>query len=217
MRLKRLMIGAVFIPLLALAGVIGLRVYSAWQASGQIYTFDTVPARPVAIIFGAQVYSSGRLSAMLADRVTVGARLYHAGKVQALLLTGDNSLAEYNEPEAMRRYALELGVPDDAIVLDYAGFRTYDSCYRARAIFQVDQAILVTQDFHLDRALLTCNQLGIDSVGVAADFVRPTGYARRSLLQSELREFPATAMSVFDLLRDEKPTYLGDPLPIFEQ
>jgi SanA protein len=217
MRVKRLIVGAVLIGLLGTAGVVGMRAYSALQANGQIYAFDAVPARPVAIIFGAQVYNSGRLSAMLADRVTVGARLYNAGKVRALLLTGDNSVEDYNEPEAMRQYALELGVPDAAIVLDYAGFRTYDSCYRARDIFQVDQAILVTQEFHLDRALLTCNQLGIDSVGVAADFVRPTGYAARSLFQSQLREFPATAMSIFDLLRDEKPTYLGDPIPIFEQ
>ena len=89
------------------------------------------------------------------------------------------STRNHNEPAAMRRYALALGVPDSAIVLDYAGFRTYDSCYRAREIFQVDSAILVTQDFHLDRALLICNQLGVDSVGVVA--TRSTGYARRSL------------------------------------
>ncbi len=94
MRIKRLIIGAALIGALGTAGVIGLRAYSAWQANGQIYTLDAVPARPVAIIFGAQVYRSGRLSAMLADRVTVGARLYHAGKVQALLLTGDKRLAD---------------------------------------------------------------------------------------------------------------------------
>ena len=152
---------------------------------------------------------------MLADRVAMGAELYRAGKVQALLMTGDNSEIYYNEPEAMRQYALSLGVPDEAIVLDYAGFRTYDSCYRARDIFQVRSAILVTQDFHLDRALLVCNQLGIESVGVAADVMRPTGYARGSLLSSQLREFPATALSVFDLLLVEQPTYLGEPLPIF--
>ena len=214
-RMKRLIRAAIILAVIAIAGVIALRAYSAWQAQGQVYSFDDVPERPVAIVFGAQVYSSGRLSAMLADRVTVGAQLYQAGKVKALLLTGDNSVENYNEPEAMRQYALELGIPDSAIVLDYAGFRTYDSCYRARDIFKVDQAILVTQDFHLDRALLTCNQLGVESVGVAADFVRPNGYSNRSLLQSEFREFPATAMTVLDLLRDEKPYYLGDPLPIF--
>jgi SanA protein len=152
---------------------------------------------------------------MLADRVQAAAELYHADKVRALLMTGDNSEEYYNEPEAMRQYALNQGVPDEAIVLDYAGFRTYDSCFRARDIFQVDAAILVTQDFHLDRALLVCNQLGIDSVGVAADVMRPTGYARGSLFYSQIREFPATALSVLDLVRNEQPTYLGEPLPIF--
>jgi SanA protein len=100
-------------------------------------------------------------------------------------------------------------------VLDYAGFRTYDSCYRARDIFRVGGATLVTQDFHLDRALLICNALGIDSVGVAADRVNSERYSARALLSSQLREFPSTALSVFDLLRGGQPTYLGEPLPIF--
>ena len=190
------------------------RIYSAWIAHDQIYTLASVPDRPVAIAFGAEVYGNGSPSAMLADRVKMAADLYQTGKVKALLFTGDNHIDTYNEPEAMRQYALSLGVPDAAIVLDYAGFRTYDSCYRARDIFKVSRAILVTQDFHLDRALLICNTLGIDSVGVAVDVLRPEGYARVSLLRSEMREFPSTALSVFDLLRGAKPTFLGDPLPI---
>ncbi|MBI1257961.1 MAG: hypothetical protein GC204_10855 [Chloroflexi bacterium] len=205
------------ILLLALAGMAVFaapRLYSALEARGQIYTLASVPDRPVAIAFGAEVLASGRLSAMLADRVKMAAELFQAGKVKALLFTGDNSRDSYNEPEAMRQYALGLGIPDSAIVLDYAGFRTYDSCYRARDIFKVSRAILVTQDFHLDRALLICNALGIDSVGVAADVLRPNGYARVSLLRSEMREFPSTTLSLFDLLIGTKPTYLGDPLPI---
>lgn len=216
-KIRRLLIIGIGLFVLAILGIAFLRGFSAVQASGYIYSLDAVPERPVAIVFGAQVFPSGRLSAMLADRVRLGAELYRSGKVQALLFTGDNSEVTYNEPEAMRRYALELGIPDEAITLDYAGFSTYDSCYRARDIFLVNQAILVTQDFHLDRALLICNALGVDSVGVAADVMRPTGYARRSLLMSELREFPATALAVFDLVRQDLPTYLGDPLPIFDK
>ncbi len=207
-------VGGFLILLMPFGAVIGVRAYSAWAARDRIFTLQTVPERPVAIIFGAQVYSSGRPSAMLADRVKMGAELYHAGKVRFLLLTGDNGSASYNEPEAMRQYALTLGVPDDALVLDDAGFRTYDSCYRARDVFQVSEAVLVTQAFHLDRALLTCIGLGIDAVGVSADVMRPTGYARRSLLVSELREFPSTVLSVLDLLRGKQPFYLGEPLPI---
>jgi SanA protein len=176
-----------------------------------------VPASDVAIVFGAQIIRNERPSAMLADRVKMAAELYRAGKVRELLFTGDNSLENYNEPEVMRQYALNLGVPDDAITLDYAGFRTYDSCYRARDIFKVNRAILVTQRFHLDRALLVCRQLGIDSVGVAADVMRPNGYAARSLFYSQVREFPSTALSVFDLLMGAKPTFLGDPFPILPE
>jgi SanA protein len=196
--------------------LLAVRLYSAERARGQIYTLEDVPEGRVAIIFGAWVTPRGRPSAMLADRVQMGANLYAAGKVDALILTGDNHINSYNEPEAMRQYALSLGVPDSALVLDYAGFRTYDSCYRARAIFGVDQAILVTQAFHLDRALLTCNGVGIDSVGVAADAVRPEGYARWNLFVSHLRELASTAFALFDLIAYRQPTYLGEPLPIFE-
>lgn len=196
--------------------LVTVRAYSAERAKNQIYTLDAVPDYPVAIIFGALVTRSGRPSAMLADRIKMGVELYNAGKVKALLLTGDNSVETYNEPEAMRQYALSLGMPDSALVLDYAGFRTYDSCYRARDIFKVDQAILVTQAFHLDRALLTCSGLGIEAVGVAADVMRPTGYARSSIMRSEMRELPSTAMALFDIISGRKPTYLGEPLPIFE-
>jgi SanA protein len=205
----------VILFLITLLLVLLPRGYATWKARDQIYSVNSVPARPVAIIFGASVHADGTPSAMLADRVRVGAELYFAGKVQALLMTGDNSTKEHNEPAVMRRYAMSLGVPDSAIVLDYAGFRTYDSCYRAREIFQVDQAILVTQDFHLDRALLICNQLGVDSVGVVAS--RPQGYSHAMLLYSEIREYPATGMALMDLLVNRQPTYLGDPEPIFQE
>jgi SanA protein len=190
-------------------------MYSAERAKGQVFPFETVPEQPVAIIFGAWVEPDGDPSPMLADRVQMGAKLYKAGKVKALLLTGDNHVETYNEPEAMRQYALTLGIPDSALVLDYAGFRTYDSCYRANAIFQVEQAILVTQGFHLDRALLTCNELGVESVGVAADVVRPEGYDQRNLFISQVREFPSTAFALIDLISGRQPTFLGAPLPIF--
>ncbi len=105
----------------------------------------------------------------LYDRVATAVDLYQRGLVNKLLLTGDNRFVNYNEPEAMRRTAVKLGVPDEDLVLDYAGRRTYDSCYRAREIFGVNRAILVTQAFHLDRALYLCDAFGIDSVGVVAD------------------------------------------------
>ena len=187
----------------------------AWWGASHIYAVEEAPARRVALIFGARIYPSGRPSAMLADRIRAGAALYEAGKVDVLLLTGDNSTPQYNEPQVMRDYALSLGVPANAIVLDYAGRRTYDSCYRARHIFGVTDAVLVTQNFHLPRALLTCSALGIDTVGVRADDQRPTGYSIYSLRYSRIREIPATVVALLDILRRDEPPIMGEPLPIF--
>jgi SanA protein len=212
--LKILMRIALLGLLIGVSFPFALRAFSAALYRGRTYTVETVPERRVALIFGARVYPNGQLSAMLTDRVATGADLYHAGKVDVLLMTGDNSTPEYDEPDAMTRYAVELGVPPEAIVQDYGGRRTYDSCYRARHIFGVDEAVLVTQNFHLDRALLTCNALGLDGVGVSADYQRPTGYASRSLNWSRLREFPATVVALLDVIRREPAPILGEPLPI---
>jgi SanA protein len=202
--------------LLVLLSPFLIRALVALWFAPMTYTLDTAPTRDVAIIFGAQVYGNGTLSPMLADRVRTGVELYKAGKVKKLLLTGDNQYVEYNEPEAMRRLALYMGVPDDAIVLDYAGRRTYDSCYRASAIFSVDSAILVTQNFHLDRALMLCNALGIDAAGVGADYQSPQGYGWSMISYSRAREFLALPLAVSDMLTRPEPV-LGDPLPIFPQ
>jgi SanA protein len=211
--LRRAAIIGVLIGAAGMIAVGGLRVYTALRFREESYTVKSVPYRHVTIILGAQVHPDGRPSHMLADRVKAGAALYKAGKTDILLLTGDNRFVYYNEPEAMRQFALSLGVPDEALVLDYAGRRTYDSCYRAKEIFGVENAIVVTQNFHLDRALLLCSGLGLDVVGVAADQMRPNGYNPRDLWRGWLREFPATALAVADLLRRPEPV-LGDPLPI---
>lgn len=106
--------------------------------------------------------TTGNCTAILRDRVQTAVQLYQLGKVNKLLMSGDNRVVDYNEPEAMRQYALGLdGIPDEDIVLDYAGRRTYDTCYRASAIFQVNSAVLVTQDFHLPRAIFLCNWFGV--------------------------------------------------------
>ncbi len=150
----------------------GWRAAIKWWYAPQMYAVDAAPARPVAIVLGAAVYANGRLSPVLRDRMETAVQLYHAGVVDKLILSGDNSQAYYNEPDAMRQYALDRGVPETAVQPDYAGFRTYDTCYRARHIFQVESAIVVTQAFHLPRALFTCRWLGLDAVGVVAD-LRP--------------------------------------------
>lgn len=176
-----------------------------------IFNAEEAPARRVAIVLGARVYPDGRLSGMLRDRVDTAVELYKQGKVRKLLMTGDNSHVDYNEPSAMRDYAVAQGVPLVDIQPDYGGRRTYDSCYRARDIFQVDEAVIVTQAFHLPRALFLCNSLGVDAVGVTADRQR---YDPRSIGYSELREVPALLSALVDIVRRSPPPVLGEPIPI---
>jgi SanA protein len=138
--------------------------------------------------------------------------LYFAGKVEKILMSGDNSIAEYNEPEAMREHALELGIPDEDIVLDYAGRRTYDTCYRAKSIFKVDQAILVTQQFHLPRAIYICNALDTQAEGVAAD---QRVYQKRSLIYWHFREVFASVVALWQVHITQPMPILGNTEPIF--
>ena len=185
-----------------------LRTWVGRQAAHRIYPGEAeVPPQPVAIVFGAGVWPSGHLSHALADRMETAIELYRAGKVNKLLLTGDNRTADYNEPAAMAEYAQARGVPREDLVLDYAGRRTYDSCYRARAIFGVERAVLVTQAFHLPRALYTCERLGLEAVGVAAD--RRT-YLRESWYQ--VREVAALARAWLDLNLLRPVPILGEPI-----
>lgn len=177
----------------------------------RMYTVDAAPSARVAIVFGARVYNSGRLSAMLRDRVDTAIALYRAGKVEKLLVSGDNMSLDYNEPGAMMAYAIEQGVPPEAIQPDYGGRRTYDTCYRAAAVFQVQDAILVTQEFHLPRALLLCDGLGISVSGVRAD---QRTYDPRSIAWSESREVAALMAALIDLIRRMPPPVMGEPIPI---
>ena len=190
------------------------RLVTGLYARGRIYTQSGVPSRRVAIVFGAGLWRNGSPTPVLEDRVTAAANLYFAGKVEKLLMSGDNRFVSYNEPEAMRQLALKLGVPYQAIVLDYAGRRSYDTCYRAKAIFQVDQAILVTQAFHMPRVIYTCNSLGVDAVGVESDL---RIYRKSSVLYWNARELLATVAAVWDIKVGHPVPVLGKQEPIFPE
>ena len=169
------------------------------------------PSRRVAIVFGAGLSRSGNPSPVLYDRVATAVDLYRQGKAGKLLMTGDNRFKNYNEPEAMRELAVGMGVPEADVVLDYAGRRTYDSCYRAREIFGVTRAYFVTQAFHLDRALYLGESLGIDAIGVAAD---RRDYGRVPRTSWFLREFVATAGAIVDICILRPTPVLGEKMPI---
>jgi len=181
-------------------------------SDGRYHRLEDVPARPVAIVFGAKVYESGALSPVLEQRVLAGVELYRAGKVRKLLMTGDNGRPEYDEVTAMKRRAIELGVPAEDVVRDFAGFRTYDSCYRARHVFAVDGAVLVTQPFHLGRALFLARRLGIDAVGYAA---KP-GLSEEFVRGLERREDLARVAAALDVLTHRRPRFVGSSEPLFE-
>ena len=212
---KRLLI-ALF--LLGAIGAAIIVVFNAWlhaAYANRIYaSMDDLPRddQPrIAVVFGAGLTRSGEPTPALYDRVATAVDLYQRGLVNKLLLTGDNRFVDYNEPEAMRRTAVKLGVPDEDLVLDYAGRRTYDSCYRARAIFGVNRAILVTQAFHLDRAMYLCIALGIDSVGVIAD---RRNYSAGSQTWWSIREAAATAAAWLDVNVIKPTPVLGQEMPI---
>ena len=192
--------------------ILASRLITGIYGMNRTYTVEDAPSERAAIVFGAGLKRDGSATSILRDRVAAAVELYFSGKVEKLLMSGDNRFLDYNEPGAMRAYALSLGVPEDAIVLDYAGRRTYDTCYRAKAIFGLSEAILVTQKFHLPRALYTCNQLGLDSVGIAAD---RQPYRKISMLYWNLRELVATAAALWDVHVSHPIPVLGDPEPIF--
>jgi vancomycin permeability regulator SanA len=175
-------------------------------ARGHIFTEQAVPAAPVALVLGAQVDPDGTPSPFLAARLDLARRLLAAGKVRVLLVSGDHMNWDYDEPDAMRTWLLDHGVPDGKIVRDYAGFDTYDSCARAVRIFGVHRAIVVTQTYHLPRAVMLCRRLGMDADGVGDETVRQF---RTPWLISSTREYGACVKAVFDALSGRDPVHLG--------
>ena len=202
----------IFLPVMLLGTLLtplALRSYVEASTSSRRYTnINRVPVKPVAIVFGAGVWEDGTPMPMLADRIQGAIDLYHLGRVQKILMTGDNATPEYNEVIAMQYYAHERGIPLEDIRLDYAGFSTYESCYRAKEIFGVKQAILITQQYHLPRAVYTCNQLGINAVGYGTpDWGKYRDESMRFYTQREILAI-IKALLELHILRP-KPTFLG--------
>lgn len=203
--------------LLVLIGINALLlVYIHNDSASRIYNYEdieAIPSKPVAIVFGASVNPNTQLpSDILRDRIVTAIDLYNNGKVEKIIMSGDNRVTHYNEPIVMQRYAELLSVPEEDVVMDFAGRRTYDTCYRAKEIFQIDEAILVTQEYHLYRALYTCNALGLDSVGVSSsrqEYVGQTWY--------DVREIPATLLAWWQVHITRPEPILGEKEEVFEE
>ena len=166
----------------------------------------SVPVMPAALVLGAGVRGD-RPTPMLRARLDIAAELYRAGRVRALLLSGDNSRSDYDEPTTMRDYLISRGVPAGKIVLDYAGFDTWDSCVRAKTIFGASRLVVVTQAFHLPRAVALCRTAGLDAFGVGDDSSRD--WPAQTVVYA-IREFPASAKGLLDgLVLHSSPRFLG--------
>ncbi len=162
---------------------------------------DDVPAQPVALVLGAEVYADGRPSRYLRARLDVARELFAAGKIDAILVSGDGT-PHYDETGGMRNYLIAHGVPADRIAGDYAGFDTYDSCVRAKRVFGATNVILVSQTYHLPRALTICRATGLDAWGVGDDTVRSS---QEMWSYGTLRELGANLKMVWDLLSRRQP------------
>ncbi len=164
--------------LLLSIGMVGLAALAATisfvrsTAAGHIFTESDVPATPVALVLGAKVNPDGTPSAFLAARLDLAKRLYDSGLVEMIIVSGDHLAPEFDEPLAMRNYLIETGLPAEKVIADPGGFDTYESCLRAKRIFNLSQLIIVTQTYHLVRAVATCRALGIDATGVGDDSTR---------------------------------------------
>ena len=174
------------------------------STADRLRTVADAPSEPVAVVFGAGLNPDGTPSPYLAGRLNTALELYHLGKVKAFLVTGDNDRTSYDEPDAMRSYLLQHGVPADRVVRDYAGFHTWDSCSRARRIFGVRSALLVSQEFHIRRAVALCRSAGIDAYGVGDQQPHDATW-----YYGGIRELPAAGEALFDVLFQPDPTFLG--------
>jgi SanA protein len=184
-------------------------VYVLSEGGNSTSDVAAVPKTEVAIVPGALVEPDGDLSAMLAARVEQAARLWHAGRVEKILVSGDHGTWKYDEPDTMRKALVSDGVAPKDVFEDHAGFDTWATMVRARQIFGVDDAVVITQGFHMPRALYLADEAGIDATGLTAD-LQPWGYQGR---KSEVREVLSRVKAVADVTLDT-PAMAGPKIPI---
>ncbi|MGW0609918.1 SanA/YdcF family protein [Streptomyces sp. NPDC002788] len=197
-----------------MAGCVLALLPATWMyaaAGDRLRTAADVPRTEVAVVFGAGLWD-GEPSPYLAHRLDAAAGLYREGRVKVVLVTGDNSRADYDEPDAMRVYLTRHGVPDGRIVSDYAGFDTWDSCVRAKKIFGVDKAVLISQGFHIRRALALCRAAGVESYGVGVDAVHDATW-----YYGGAREILAAGKAALDAVFRPDPRFLGPREPGVER
>ena len=199
--LAALAAGTVFVPDIIVVSSAKDRIITADEAA-ELENTDCV------LVLGAGV-RNGSPTPMLRDRLITGISLYKSGAAPKIIMSGDHGREDYDEVNVMKSYAVENGVPDGDVFMDHAGFSTYDSVYRAKAVFEADSIIIVTQKYHLYRALYIAERLGVNAVGVSADLDDYSGQLKR-----DLREIAARDKDFFSCLFKPEPKYLGEKIPV---
>ena len=210
--LIRILIALVALAFFAGATVLAINAHVVSSTRSAILTPEEAAAKEnidCILVLGCRVYEDGSLSHMLQDRLRRGVELHDAGAAPKLLMSGDHGQKDYDEVNAMKRFAIEKGVPSEDVFMDHAGFSTYESLYRAKEIFGVEKVIIVTQEYHLHRALFIAQQLGLEAYGVASDYRSYAGQILR-----EIREILARNKDFVNTLFWPEPTWLGEFVPI---
>ena len=207
--LKRGILALFCLGITGTAVVFGLSSYIKKEAAEKIITAEEATDADCILVLGCGVREDGSPSLMLRDRLEKGIELYEAGTAPKLLMSGDHGRKDYDEVNLMKSYAMEKGVPSEDIFMDHAGFSTYDSMYRARDIFCAEKVIVVSQEYHLYRALYLAEKLGLEAYGVPAQDVNYRGQAYR-----EFREMLARAKDFCTAVIQPEPKYLGEKIPV---
>ncbi|MBQ7033950.1 MAG: YdcF family protein [Clostridia bacterium] len=206
---------AVSLACIALVGVTALLVVNAYVkhigGSNIITPEEAAKLKDVdcIVVLGCQVRDDGTPSEMLSDRLKRGIALYEQGAAPKIIMSGDHGREEYDEVNTMKRVAMDAGVPSNDIFMDHAGFSTYESIYRAKEIFGADKLIIVTQEYHLYRALYIAEKLGVEAYGVGSDYRTYWGQSNR-----EAREILARCKDFVKTVFKPEPTFLGEILPV---
>ncbi|HPE43219.1 MAG TPA: ElyC/SanA/YdcF family protein [Bacteroidales bacterium] len=210
--LKRIFISSVILPgIFLLALFLNYKFVTEEAASKIVYHIDSLQPARVGLVLGTSKYSvSGTINSFYRNRINAALQLFEAGKVEYLIVSGDNRHASYNEPRFMMRDLIDAGVPSDRIIPDYAGFRTFDSMVRAKKVFMLDSVILISQVFHLERALFIAQRYKLRAIGFAADF--PDSEAAFKVV---VREYFARIRMMLDLyILKTEPHFLGEEIPV---
>lgn len=205
-RITRTLLALIAIVPLLLDVIVRLSSADHIITAGQAAEFDA----DCILVLGARVYEDGSPSGVLEDRLITAVGAYESGASDRLLMSGDHGRVDYDEVNVMKRYAVESGVPSEHVFMDHAGFSTYESIYRARDVFKARRVLIVTQRYHLYRALYIAKRMGLEAYGLAADIRNYSGQTR-----FELREVLARDKDFLLTLFMPAPTYLGQAIPVF--